>query len=159
MKKAILILLISIIANTLFAQKAPDLIIKDILEPEDVDSSKITVIVKNMGNSMSKPVKLKLWDVDIDINEAKKIGVKEEDMWIFVENTERAKDGSPDYDRDFEIIRTIPALKKREEFTIIVYVSHWVYDSNCEIGAYIDCDEELNEKDESNNKAYFFEGG
>ena len=140
-------------------QKAPDLIVKRILDPEECDSTKITVVIKNKGNLQSQPVKLRIWDVDIDTTEAKKIGVKEEQMWLFKENMERAKDGNFDYDYDYEFIISIPALKKKEEYIVTVYVKHWVYDSNCEIGAFIDCDEELKEKNETNNKAYFFEGG
>ncbi len=153
---AILLLSLSI---TVMAQKKADLRVMEIENPEWNDGSYINVEVKNIGSAESSPVKLKVWDLDISVKEAKAIGVKKRQLWMFEENSSYSEDGSSDYDENWEEIFDIPVLKPGESHTVTVFVKHWVYDPNCEIGAWIDCENALLESNEKNNKAYYCFGG
>jgi hypothetical protein len=161
MKKKIVLLIAMIVAVNTIAQRKPDLVVSKIDKPEwrDNDSSSICITVKNKGAATSEPVMLKVWDVDISVEEAIALGVGKDKLWIFEENVERAGGNGNDYDADFVIMKEIPALSKGQSLKVEVFVDHWVYDSNCEIGAFIDCLNTLDEKNEDNNKTYFFEGG
>lgn len=158
----IIILLLCLFAGSIehcYTQNKPDLEVLEIERPEWDDSTLISVRVKNRGRARSGPVKLKVWDVDISPEKARELGVKRRKMWIFEENVVRVRGKGNDYDADFELFREVPALVPGEVIRIKFGVSHWVYDSNCELGAFIDCNETLKEKKEDNNKAYFFGGG
>ena len=146
-------------ANALLAQPKPDLIILRIENPIWEDSTRIFIEIQNIGDAVSSPVVLKVWDIDASVEEAKKLGATSKQLWIFEENTERASDGQFDYDDYFEVFKEIPAIKPHAILRVEVNVNHWIYDSNCEIGAFIDCREVLKEKKENNNKSYFFAGG
>jgi hypothetical protein len=146
-------------ANALLAQPKPDLIILRIEPPIWNDSTRIFIGIQNIGDAVSSPVLLKVWDIDASVEEAKKLGATTKQLWIFQENTERASDGQFDYDDYFEVFKEIPAIKPHEIIRVEVNCKHWIYDSNCEIGAFIDCKEVLKEKREDNNKSYFFAGG
>ena len=159
MKKCVLILSLFLLTASVFAQKRPDLVIVKIETPLDGDSTRIFIIIKNKGKVSSEAVMLKVWDVDISVKEAKELGVKKNKLWIFEENMERAEGSGNDYDTYFEVLKKIPALGKRKTIRVEVVVAHWVYDSNCEIGVFIDCNNTLKEINENNNKSYFFEGG
>lgn len=147
------------LTSTVFAQKMPDLVVKEIERPDWDNGSRIFVTIQNIGKAPSKPVRLKVYDVDITVNEAKELGVEKDKLWIFEENMERAEGNANDYDTDFEVKKEIPALNIGQTIRVEVFVEHWVYDSNCEIGAFVDCDNTIKEKNENNNKSYFFEGG
>ena len=146
-------------ANTIIAQVKPDLIILRIESPLWNDSTKIFIGIQNIGDVVSCPVLLKVWDIDASVEEAKKLGATSKQLWIFQENTERASDGQFDYDDYFEVFKEIPAIRPHEIIRVEVNYKHWIYDSNCEIGAFIDCKEVLKEKKDDNNKSYFFAGG
>lgn len=160
MMKTIGLLIFAIgLIGTLVAQNAPDLIIEEI-EPPKWDGGTVLVIkVKNIGKSPSDTVQLKIWDIDWSLEEAKKKGVERKKHWIFEENMSRSDDGENDYDINFERFEKIPPLKNNESFSVTIKLDHWVYDSNCEIGATIDWNNQLKEKNEQNNSSYFFEGG
>ena len=148
-----------LLTNSLLAQPKPDLIILRIEPPLWNDSTKIFIGIQNIGDVVSSPVLLKVWDIDASVEEAKKLGATSKQLWIFQENTERASDGQFDYDDYFEVFKEIPAIKPHEIIRVEVNYKHWIYDSNCEIGAFIDCKEVLKEKREDNNRTYFFAGG
>ena len=148
-----------LLTNSLLAQPKPDLIILRIEPPLWNDSTKIFIGIQNIGDAISSPVTLKVWDIDASVEEAKKLGATSKQLWIFQENTERASDGQSDYDDYFEVFKEIPAIKPHEIIRVEVNYKHWIYDSNCEIGAFIDCKEILKEKKDDNNKSYFFAGG
>ena len=158
---SVIILLLCLMCqiNSVLAQAKPDLIILRIEAPLWNDSTKIFIGIQNIGDAVSSPVVLKVWDIDASVEEAKKLGATTKQLWIFQENTERASDGQSDYDDYFEVFKEIPAIKPHEILRVEVNVNHWIYDSNCEIGAFIDCKEVLKEKREDNNKSYFFAGG
>lgn len=141
------------------AQEKADLQVVNIQRPDWNDSTIITVEVKNTGKAVSEPAILKIWDLDISVKEAKKIGVKKSDIWMFEENSTYSEDGSSDYDENWEKNVEIPALQSNETHTVTIYLQHWVYDPNCEIGAFIDSGDAVKESNEENNKLYFYEGG
>jgi hypothetical protein len=153
---AFLLISFSFIAS---AQAKADLKVVEIGDPEWNDGSYIKIEVKNIGKGESKPVKLKAWDLDISVKEAKAIGVKKRQLWMFEENSSYSEDGSSDYDENWEEIFDIPVLKPGESHTVTVFVKHWVYDPNCEIGAWIDFENALLESNKKNNKAYYCFGG
>jgi hypothetical protein len=146
-------------ASNAISQKLPDLIVSKIENPEWIDGSVISIEVKNIGSAISEPVKFKAWDLDISTKEAKKIGVKKRDLWIFQENSSNSENGSSDYDENWEQIFDIPSLKPGESHTVSVFVEHWVFDPNCEIGAWIDFENVSKEANEKNNKLYYYLGG
>jgi len=145
--------------KSVLAQPKPDLIISQIERPIWQDSTRVFIQIKNIGSVASSPVTLKVWDIDVSVEEAKKLGASKKQLWIFEENTERASDGKFDYDKYFEIFKEIPAIKPHKTIRVEINVKDWIYNSNCEIGVFIDCNEILNEKRADNNKSYFFEGG
>jgi subtilase family serine protease len=154
-------------------KKLPDLVVYKISKPEYIESGAIrgTVVVatiKNIGKTASTPVKAKLYDLDISLAEAKKLGVKKNLYWIFEENTSNAKNGigdaknitDYDYDPYVENIKQIPPLNPGQSLEITFIIKdYWIYDSNCEIEVFVDFDNQLKEKKENNNKKQFFEGG
>lgn len=152
------VLLLSISA-TAMAQEKADLKVVEIGDPEWNDGSYIKVEVKNFGKAESAPVKLKVWDLDISVKEAKKIGVKKRQLWMFEENSSYSEDGSSDYDENWEQIFEIPVLKPGESHTVTVFVKHWVFDPNCEIGAEVDFENSAIESNEKNNKSHYCFGG
>ena len=123
-----------LLTNSLLAQPKPDLIILRIEPPLWNDSTKIFIGIQNIGDVVSSPVLLKVWDIDASVEEAKKLGATSKQLWIFQENTERASDGQFDYDDYFEVFKEIPAIKPHEIIRVEVNYKHWIYDSNCEIG-------------------------
>jgi subtilase family serine protease len=153
---AIFLLSLSI---TVMAQEKADLRVTEIENPEWRDGSYINVDVKNIGKAESAPVKLKVWDLDISAKEAKKFGVKKRDLWIFQENSSYSEDGSSDYDENWEETFEIKALKPGESISVIIFVGHWVFDPNCEIGAEVDFENSTTESNEKNNKLYYYLGG
>lgn len=154
-------------------KKLPDLVVEKINKPEYVESgaikgSVITIVIKNRGKIASTPVKAKLYDLDLSLAEAKKIGVKKNLYWIFEENTKNAKNGEGDkkniteFDNDLYIenIKQVPALNPGQSIEIsFVINNYWIYDPNCEIEIFVDFDNQLKEKKEKNNKLQFFQGG
>lgn len=154
-------------------KKLPDLVVSKISKPEYVESGAVrgtvvVVTIKNIGKTASIPVKAKLYDLDISLAEAKKIGVKKDLYWIFEENTSNAKNGMGDaknltdfdYDPYVESIKQIPAINPGQSIEITFIIKdYWIYDSNCEIEVFVDIDNQLKEKKENNNKKQFFEGG
>ncbi len=152
------IFLLSLSYVTIAQQKA-DLKVVKIENPEWLDGSVIKVEVKNIGSEESEPVKLKVWDLDISVKEAKKIGVKKRDLWIFKENSAYSEDATSDYDENWEQQFDIPALKSGESYSVTVFLTHWVFDPNCEIGAEIDFENKAVESNEKNNKLYYYLGG
>ena len=151
---AILLLILGMKTDLPTSSDLPDLTVS-LEKPTWNDSTYINVTVKNIGNKASKPVVLQVWDVDITIKEAIKLGAAEDILWIFPETKKEEKYDDP----NFVIYQEIPALQSQQEFSLTVYVDKWVYDPNCEIGAYIDSADILEESDETNNKTYYFEGG
>ncbi len=160
--KSLFFILVMILSGYgVFAQNKADLTVTKIEQPvwTDTDSTMIVVEVKNIGSAVSEPGNLKIWDLDISVKEAKKIGVSRRDLWIFEENNEYSEDGSFDYDENWEKNIEIPSLKSNETYRVAIYLQHWVYDPNCEIGTFIDSGDVVKESDEENNKLYFYEGG
>lgn len=158
MTKLISILLIIVLGLPLFAQQS-DLEITKFEGPYWDDSTRIFITIHNKGDVASEAVTLKVWDLDISAKKAKKLGFKNSDMWIFKENVARAEGKGNDYDLDWEVKLEIPPLDKGESTKVEVNVEHWIYDSNCEIGAIIDSENVVKEKNEKNNTFYFAEGG
>lgn len=158
MKKPLFTLSLIICSAITFAQQA-DLVLEKIDEPQWDEGTHISITIKNNGDITSDTVTLKVWDLDISAKEAKELGFKKNDMWIFEENTARAEGDGFDYDKDWEVFIKIPPLQKGESTTVEVSLDHWVYDSNCEIGATIDCEKLVKEKNEKNNTLYFAAGG
>ena len=65
-----------------------------------------------------------------------------------------------DYDKYVEATAAVPALKPGKTTTIKLEIpGHWVYDSNCELEAFIDVDNEVEEANETNNKLQYFAWG
>jgi hypothetical protein len=159
MKRWTFLLIGMLLILSAIGQKNADLAILKIERPKWNDSTRIFITIINLGGDPSKEVILKVWDVDISLEEAKAIGVQQDKWWIFEENRSRSENGENDYDTYFEVLKKIPALGNGQTIRVEVNVKHWIYDSNCEIGAYIDCYNTQVEKDEKNNKSYFFEGG
>ncbi|MCG8575209.1 MAG: hypothetical protein MI810_10025 [Flavobacteriales bacterium] len=160
--KTLLFLALFLFSTSSFEQKKADLRIKDIEYPDVSESggTDIYIIVSNKGNATAENVEVKVWDVDLFLNEAIDAwGIDEGDYWIFEENAARAEDGQRDYDDDWEKTVIIPKLEAGETVRIHVHVDHWIYDSNCEVGAEVDPNQKIDEKDEGNNKKGFFAGG
>lgn len=158
-KIVITLALLSSFTTIISAQNKADLIVVEIGTPEWNDGSYIKIELKNIGKAESAPVKLNVWDLDVSVKEAKKIGVKRRDMWIFQENSSYSEDGSSDYDENWELLFDIPVLQPGESHTVTVFMEHWVFDPNCEIGTWIDFDSIVPEANEKNNKLYFYMGG
>jgi subtilase family serine protease len=173
MKNTLLLIMIICGLSLQAQKKLPDLVVSKISKPEWVESGAIRgtvveVTFKNKGKAPSSLVKAKLYDLDISLAEAKKLGVKKDLYWIFTENESRASGGEGnkeditpfDYDKYVEDIHYVRALKPGESLTVTFIIKdYWIYDSNCEIEVFIDFDNQLKEKKEDNNKMQFFQGG
>lgn len=159
MKTIGLLLFTAMLSIPMLAQSQADLLITEVEPPEWDDVTRIFIHVKNDGNKVSEATKIKVWDLDINVKEAKKLGFRKSDMWIFEENVARAEGDGYDYDEDWEVKLEVPSLEPGESIEIEVNLAHWIYDSNCEIGVIIDCDDQIEEKNEKNNKFYFAAGG
>lgn len=109
-------------------------------------------------------------DVDLSLAEVKQI-TKDKSVWdLIAENNARGANrmewdssayvSSLDYDPDWVITDSLPALSPGERVTIDLFVEgHWVYDANCEIEVVIDPARHQPEEDRNNNREYFFAWG
>jgi hypothetical protein len=143
----------------------PDLIISEVHRPEVNRSSdknnpypnydsKITVSVKNIGKAKSLPTTLKVWDMDITVKEGIQLGLNKNQLYFIEEDIQRGEE-----DEYFELVAPIPEINPGEVYKAGLFVKHWVYDPNCEMGAFIDPENVVAEKNEENNKGCFVEGG
>lgn len=158
MKNTLLILLAAL--GSFAANSQADLRVVEIESPDWDDSTVIVFEIKNYGNEDAENFKVKAWDVDATWKDAKsEMGATKDDRWIFDENVGRSEEGQTDYDTDWEVVVEIEKLKAKKSMKITISVEHWIYDSNCEFGVFVDSENTVKEKDEKNNKSYFFAGG
>ncbi|HNQ68400.1 MAG TPA: CARDB domain-containing protein [Bacteroidales bacterium] len=158
--------------------KCCDLIVKKIDAPDWINGRTVVFVeIKNIGNSESKPTKVKLFDLDLSITEALKLELDNSIIEIIEENAENHghycqedsylfdtifMNNTGDYDSDkyFEAFKEIPSLKPRESIRIEFQIeNYWIYDPNCEIEVIIDPDNAIEECDKTNNKLQFFAWG
>lgn len=157
-----------------FHRSKPDLIIQEIKQPEyvyDIKGTVVKVIVKNIGDAPSEKTKAKIYDIDISVEQARKMKLDTLFIDLIAENNARAKwykDNESykdvvtqyDYDRYVEDIQEVPTLKPSETTEITFRIEdHWVYDSNCELEAYVDFEDQVKEDNEKNNIKQFFGWG
>lgn len=161
----LLILTILLFQTTLLAQKT-DLTVLEIADPEieeldpSVYGTRIVVTIQNSGKVDLENVKIRVWDLDISLEEGKeKWGIGKSDYWILEENEGRSENSELDYDEDWELIQTVDLIKKGKKVELTFIVNHWIYDSNCEIGVAIDPDNLIEESNENNNTLGYFAGG
>lgn len=167
----VIFLMATFFCNCIYAQdKKPDLKVITIEKPEydgKTNTTIIKVIISNAGDVKSPPAKAKMYDLDISLSDAKKLGAAEDKWWIFEENTKRSADKygnaenlTPyDYDKYWESVVNIPALVPGKRITLTFKSKTWVYDTNCEIEVILDLENKVAESDENNNKKQFFDGG
>ena len=154
-------------------KKCADLAVVEIQEPQwnhEAQRTDVFVIIKNRGNRSSERTIATLSDLDISYEEGREMGLDTLYLELLAENNGRAewyKEGDEnvdkdlkDYDKDWEDIREIPALKPGERYTLhFIVEDYWIYDSNCEIEVILDPEEHTRDCNRKNNKMQFFGWG
>lgn len=146
--------------------KSVDLKAVEIQPPEwdhDNQQTVVKVTVQNIGSKTSKACRALLFDLDISVDQAKSMKLDKLFIEMIDENNGRAAyftgdaamfidDNKFDYDRDFAVFASIPALKPGEKREFTFYIKDiWVYDSNCEIRLIVDIDAANKDCDTTNN--------
>ena len=128
---------------------------------EKLDGAIVRVKVKNTGNMASVETNAKLYDLDIDTDEAKKRKLTKVQKGAIEENMRNKEDKTQiDPDQYFEAFSPIPGLQPGAEIEIIFKVkNYWIYDPNCEIEVILDFHDNIEEKNEKDNKKEFIEWG
>jgi len=148
--------------------KCADLIVEEIIQPEwENKATHIQIKIKNIGKTNSEATIAKIYDLDIGVKEAKKLGLKGIYIDLIKENVARAKynEGDEDvsefdYDKNWEGYFDIPSLRSKQSITLDFWIKdHWIYDSNCEIEVIIDPENKIEECKKENNKKQFFGWG
>ncbi len=179
MKKLTRLFCFSAIAITLltaFSSKkctTADLAIVNIDPPEylhDIRGTVVTLGIKNKGKKNSEPCKLKIYDLDIGLEEARKLDLDKVYIDLVAENNARASYFSDeyhhidsnqfDYDQDWVGYMDVPGLEPGQKIEVTFKLAnYWVYDSNCEIRAIVDFEHVVDDCDRSNNQMDFFGWG
>lgn len=152
----------------------PDLAVVAIQPPQwqhEAQRTYIAITVENQGRKTSLPVPIVVHDVDISLAAVKEITMDTLVWQLVEENNARAAyrarwdTTNPfitkwDYDMDWEVIDTLPAMRPGDTIVHEVFLpKHWIYDSNCEIEVVIDPDKTQKERERANNRQYFFAWG
>lgn len=179
MKKLTRLFCFSAIAFTLLTAfssrkcKTADLAITNINPPEyvhDIRGTVITLNVKNKGKARSTPCQLKIYDLDLSVDEARAMKLDTLYIDMIAENNARASYFSEekhhidsnqfDYDLDWVGFVDIPELNPGQTFDVTFSIeNYWVYDSNCEIRAIVDYKQLVEDCNRSNNQKDFFGWG
>lgn len=147
-----------------------DLEVVSITAPEyvsEIDGSRIVVKIKNKGTISNIETNAKLKDLDITVEEAKKMKLDKSWIEAISENNGRSQyeEGESvtkgkDYDFNWELEVKVPIIQPGQEAELIFELKgYWIYDSNCEIEIELDVDQNIDEKREDNNKKVFIGWG
>jgi len=154
-------------------KKCPDLTVREIQEPHILDSagikySVIKVTIQNIGKLASKATSAKIYDIDLNLQQAKDLFLRLDQREIIEENrimADKLRKKDPnnpditdsDYDKFVEDSLAIPALNSGEITTVtFVIKEHWVYDPYCELEVEVDFEDGIVECNEINNKKQYF---
>lgn len=146
-------------------EELPDLVVKEVDFKQWDTITKgndcyISVTIRNSGKVKSAATKVKLYDLDISLADAKKRGGFSKRELLFIKEDEEERMNGSD-DKNFEpVINDVPELKPGDEITLIMIVKdHWVFDPNIDLEAFVDFENAVKEKNENNNKQTCFMGG
>jgi hypothetical protein len=138
---------------------------------EKIKGAVFTVEVKNNGKKTSEKTTLLISDLDISLNEVKKLTNDKSIHELIGENNARSKhygdneyaeidENTYDYDEYWEVKKKVDPLKPGQKITFVIELKgRWIYDSNCEIIAIIDPEEKQDDCNRENNVNYFFGWG
>ena len=128
---------------------------------ENIKGAIIRVKVKNTGNMASVETNAKLYDLDIDKEEAKRRKLTKSQISAIEENLLNREDKTQtDPDPYFESFSPIPGLQPGAEIEIIFKVKdNWFYDPNCEIEVILDFHDNIEEKNEKDNRKEYVAWG
>lgn len=139
-----------------------DLSVVEILDPEyleEIDGTRVRVIIMNKGTVNSYPTLAQLKDIDLSAKTAKAEGLKGDQLRIASELEYIATDPNAD-DEYFESYCVIPSVGPGKKYVLdfLIY-GHWIYDPNCEIKVILDLENVIEETNEKNNSLIFVAGG
>lgn len=146
----------------------PDLVIKKIVY--DGYENELILKIKNKGYKTSKyATYIKVYDLDIGLEEAIEKKIPKKYHKFIIENTEDAKYyrsigyAVTEFDRDpyFEKLFQIPPIKAKRNIYMYIDLTEYdhLYNPNCEIGFIIDPENEIKESNKKNNEFFYIRGG
>jgi len=134
----------------------PDLIIKEIQEPEydyDTKGTLLTIEIENIGFAAAENVTLEVWEIVVDLSNLPERDLRAilgDNWWIFAE-------GGENYESSFDLLEELGTMEAGTSKVITLAFDGWVYNPNCKIGAKINTTSE--EDNKSNNAASMLKGG